>query len=451
MKTLTLLMWALISPLLYSHSSRTLAETLCEAREVQVKSNFIQIEPTGLDDTANIQCALDLAVESDIPEIRLTRGDFYISSLSRQNFRGTLQGRGTEHTRLNILHRSIDCAAIEARGEYPAAVKFAGGEPRVRWLTLVVADDVLPCFTGGAGGIGLKAMILFTGQTGSPSDCLANVIYGTVDHVNLEGPRIYSVVGQPIDTAILVSPEESGNPDCRNSLLGSIRINWALVDGFPTGAGINMRGGAQVSVLNTDFSGNHLGLDINDSNAVVTVFGNRFASKAPGSFACCEGGGSGLVIRNHAAATGATRLSISSNMFDVSSGAFDAAWGIRLTESPDATAVRCLISENRFQLSQGGDYLAAISSWGVSGAIVSANLISTDMRNGEVFLDLDSAILGHSDHWTIVSNTGLADMNVENPNAANIYLGANSGHVLIGPGQAAIVLDEGVDNIVLPQ
>ncbi len=102
-------------------------------------------------------------MEKSIPEIRLTRGDFFISSLSAQNFVGTLQGGGRDHTRLNVLDQSVDCAAMEARGEATAAIKFAGGEPRVRWLTLAVDPTFCPCATGGSYG-GLSAMVHFTGH-----------------------------------------------------------------------------------------------------------------------------------------------------------------------------------------------------------------------------------------------------------------------------------------------
>jgi hypothetical protein len=110
----------------------------------------------------------------------------------------------------------------------------------------------------------------------------------------------------------------------------------------------------------------------------------------------------------------------------------------------------CFISDNRFQLS-GGEILTGISSYGVSGGIVSANRISSYMQTGGVFFDMNSGVMGEADHWTVVSNRGLADVQSWDPEAADIYLGANSSHVLIGPGQAAVVRDEGVENIVLPQ
>jgi len=343
----------------------------------------------------------------------------------------------------------MDCAAMEARGELPAAIKFAGGEPRIRWLTLNVAHDVLPCATGGSSSGGLTAMLHFTGRSGGIPECSADVIYGTVDRVNLPGPRIYSIGPQPVDTAILVLPEESGNPDCRNSLLGSIRINRVQIDGFPIGARISMRGDAQVSVLNTELTGNHSGLELVDSNAVVNVFGNRFASKAPGSVSCCTGGGTGMSVRNSADSGGATRLDLRDNSFDVSAGGFDSAWGIRLTRNSGATLVQPVFSNNHFRLS-GGELATAVWTHGVSGGLVSDNLVSWLLGSGLFLAITSDNSMNQADRWTIVSTRGLAEApgSLEH---CDIYLSKDTSNTLIGPGQAAVVCDDGVDNIVLPQ
>jgi hypothetical protein len=390
-------------------------------------------------------------VERNIPEIRLTRGEFVISSLSVQNFSGTLQGGGKDFTRINILDQSVDCAAVRARGEATAAIKFIGGEPRIRWLTLSVDPLIWPCVTGGGYG-GLDAMIHFTGRPGTPEACTADVIYGTIDRVNLEGPRIYQVEPKPMYTGILTAAEDSGGSTCMNSLLGSVRINRSFIKGFPTGAWLKLRGNAQASVLNNDFDGNYVGLRLDDSNAVVTVFGNRFASKAPGSYSCCESGGTGIGIYNQFVSTGVTHLDIYGNTFDIWSGGFDSSWGIRLTRNPGATSVGLVVTRNHFQLSGGGNLAAAISSHGVSGGVLTDNFFSSYLQGSGLSLYLNADVMGEADHWTFVGNRGLADMYSPDPvDFEHIFLGRNSSNALIGPGQAAIIRDEGVNNTVLPQ
>jgi len=450
MRSLRSRLWAVLPTLLLLQTIPSLAQTVCGAPEVKLGSNYIQVAPNGTDDTENIQCALDLAVERRISEIRLTQGEFFVGSVSVQDFVGTLQGGGKDHTRLSILDQSVDCAASAARGEATAAMKFIGGEPRIRWLTLSVDSDIWPCATGGTYA-GLDAMIHFTGHRGSEA-CTAAVIFGTIDRVNLEGPRIYGIEPKPMYTGVLSDAERSGDPGCRNSLLGSIRINRSLIRGFSTGAWLNLRGNAQVNVLNTDFDGNFVGLRLDDSNALVTIFGNRFASKAPGSFSCCESGGVGIGVHNQIVSTGLTHFDIYGNVFEIRSGGFDSSWGIRLLRNPGATSVGLVATRNHFQLTGGGNLAVAVSSNGVSGGILSDNLFSSYLQGSGLALSVNADFLGEADRWTFVGNRGLADMYIPDlENDAHVFLGVNSSNALIGPGQAAIIRDEGVRNTVLPQ
>ncbi len=142
MRALNLKLWAVLPVILLIHTAPSFAQTVCDAAEVKLGNNFIQVAPAGVDDTANIQCALDLAVEKRIPEIRLTRGDFYISSLLSRGFAGTLQGGGritlglpcwTSRSTVEIRRRhlfrrrtaySLACAGLGAEGGIPAP---AGG------------------------------------------------------------------------------------------------------------------------------------------------------------------------------------------------------------------------------------------------------------------------------------------------------------------------------------
>jgi len=313
-----------------------------------------------------------------------------------------------------------------------------------------VDGSAAPCASGGTGHGGLDAMLHFTDQPGSPAACASGAIHGTVELVNLEGPGRYDFGPQAIYTGVLVSAEKSGNPDCRNTLLGSIRIGRSLIKGFSEGAWLSLRGYAEVNVLDTDFDGNHTGLRIDDSNAVVTLFGNHFVSKAPTATSCCDWtGGTGLRVDNEIASWGTTSLDIYGNTFDVRSAGFDSAWGIRLTRRSGATAVRPVISGNHFQLT--GDLAWAASSHGVSGGILNDNLVTCYLQQGALFLHLDADVMGEADRWTVMSNKGLADVDWPIPDSADFHLGRNSRNTLVGPGQAAVVRDEGVGNIVLPQ
>ena len=92
---------------------------------------IIDVLPTGTDDTENIQCALNAAVQKGVPVVRLAKGDFAISNILVKNFKGSLQGTTRADTHLTILDNSIDCATMLSQGLISAALKFSGGEPKL--------------------------------------------------------------------------------------------------------------------------------------------------------------------------------------------------------------------------------------------------------------------------------------------------------------------------------
>jgi len=442
MKTLMFRLWALLFPLLLTHSNSTLAESLCDAREVQLKNNFIQIAPNGLDDTANIQCALDLAVERNIPEIRLTRGDFYISTLAVQNFRGTLQGGGADHTRVRLLENSIDCNTASA------AVTFAGGEPRIRWLSLIWDSLWGPCSQGL-----LETLLHFTTIGAEPSSCSSDVIAATVDRVVLEGPGNLPYYGELIfRTGVRVEPTQAGI-GCRSALLGSFLLNRSIINRFPYGVEIQMRGGATVGIHKNSFVDNNIGVAVRDSGATVVVAGNHFASENFEPRSICTLAGKGLIVENREAYQNVTRLDVHANTFEVETSGFCRALGLQLARAPSAADTSVVISGNEFLLLGTETYFGtsgtAISSEGVSGAIAKDNEFAESMLHSNLLtvIQVEAGLMDAVTGWTIDSNHGFAG---SDPWAA-ILLGENVTKTLIGPGQGAVVIDYGRDNWVLPQ
>jgi len=452
MKTLTFLLWALLFSLLLTHSNSTLAESLCDAREVQLKNNFIQIGPNGLDDTANIQCALDLAVERNIPEIRLTRGDFYISKLAVQNFRGTLQGGGADFTQVRLKENSIDCAATSS------AITFAGGEPRIRWLSLVWGNIMSPC-TESSRSVGELATILhITGVSADTSSCSSDVISAVIDRISLRGPGFLSGVSH--STAVKVEPTV-GDSACHNSLLGSFRLNRSEIGGFDVATSLRMRGGATVGIHKNGFGNNGLGLVIQDSAATVTVEGNRFQNTNPRStLNICRGFGAGILVSNSELYPAVTRLDVHGNNFHVFDSDGCPGRGLALDQAPGAAVLSIVVSDNKFSLDWTGKDSSgayAIDSQGVSGAVINGNQFAFDQELGSEFVTsirVKATESGGVSGWTIVLNHWYGLNPVNGPydeNWADIVLGDNVSNTLIGPGQGAVVADYGYDNWVLPQ
>jgi len=452
MKTLTFLLWALLFPFLLTHANSTQAETLCDAREVQLRNNFIQIEPTGLDDTANIQCALDLAVERNIAEIRLTRGDFSISTLAVQNFRGTLQGGGKDFTRVSLKENSINCAATTS------VITFAGGEPRIRWLSLVWGWFMEPCTETSRSAGELATLLHLTGVSADASSCNSGVISAVIDRVALEGPGFISGVSH--STAVKVGPTV-GDSACRNALLGSFKLNRSEIHSFDVAMSLRMRGGATIGIHRNDFINNGLGLVIVDSAATVTVAENRFENIFPRStLNICRGFGAGILVANSELYSAVTRMDIHGNNFHVFDDDTCPGRGLALVQGPGTAAVSIAVSNNQFSLDWTGIHLHgayAIDSQGVSGAVISDNQFAFDQELGSDFatsIRVNAADTDGVSGWTIVMNHWYGLNHWYGPyddNWADIILGDNVSNSLVGPGQGAVVTDYGYDNMVLPQ
>ena len=74
----------------------------CYDSRVTLEGDTYLISPTGGDDTSNIQCAFDSAVDQGVPKIKLSKGSFQISSISATDFRGSFEGLSDKATTIKI-------------------------------------------------------------------------------------------------------------------------------------------------------------------------------------------------------------------------------------------------------------------------------------------------------------------------------------------------------------
>jgi len=430
MRSLQFKMWAVLPIILLIQAMPSAAQTVCGAAEVKLGNNFIQIAPTGVDDTENIQCALDLAVERNMPEVRLTRGDFSIGALSVQGFHGTLQGGGRDYTRLVLRPNTFSC-------DYgSAAIRFSGGEPRVRWLSVTWDPATNPC-----PGI----LLHFTGSEGSADSCSSDVIYATVDRVALHGPSTGFGDATSYSTAVAAWPLDSTSENCNNSLLGTLRVNRSVISGFGTGVRLNLQGGAQAGIFQNVLDGNHTGMFVRDSNAVVTVSGNHFASVGNASVSSCFGAGVGVRISKHVGTDDYLRLDLYRNTFDVDVGWPCTGFGIWMDQGVGAGALDTVISSNQFHLHSIATGIQAVD---VSAVTVNSNTF--EMGSQDTLGLLVSAVFSYPEPvsgWTVVSNSGFGGSD----GGTDILLDEGTSNNLIGPNQGARVVDNGTNNSVLPQ
>ena len=219
------------------------AANVCDEGFVRVSATTISVAPTGGDDTANLQCALDLATAMPAATVSLDAGTYRTSFLEVEDFRGVFTGAGRDVTMVVTLPEGLDCVGRLAETGQVHLMTFARGDVTVRDLTIGVGGDTAcaePWFEevdeNGEGLIASDVDVLafrpalpVAGQCDPPG----------VQDVAVENVRIVGDVaniGDPLEIstdfwrAIIAGGYGFGPcPDSRS--IGSVTITDSIVDG----------------------------------------------------------------------------------------------------------------------------------------------------------------------------------------------------------------------------
>ena len=407
----------------------------CNDEFVQVDDTalVINVAATGLDDTANIQCALDVAAAEGYPIVRLAADMYFAGGLLVENFKGTLEGRTMATTVVEVLDKSINCDAMELDGLSSSVIKFVGGEPRIRFMTIIANH---PCVSDTL----LRNILHFTGRAATAENCNNDVIFAAVDRLAIDamdwinGPK----------TAISVSAEGSTLPGCTDTLLGTFKLNRSKISNAVTAVYTAMKAGAQVDINFNEFRDNKTSILLRDTNQNTTITTNKFfnedtsAEFGTARFKAID------VFTSSVDAPKVTRVVIHNNEFNMQSIFDESATVIWMINDTGRTAISTVITNNRFDLS--GNQVIGIFSKSVSNAHVSANRFTGDGRQA-IFSNGDTEL---ATGWTITANLGLKEF-TSWPAEIDIFLGSETAQCIVGPGQQAGVVDAGTDNTVLAQ
>lgn len=402
----------------------------CDSQFVSQNPNelVLDISPTGADDTVNIQCALDLAAESGIPVVRLGKAEYTISSIIVTGFNGSFQGTTRNDSILNIADQSISCTSMENQGLTSSAIKFVHGEPRLRFMTINAGN---PCSSSDP----LKNLIHFTGLDANDGECKNDVIFGTVDRITITGPGRES----SILSAIGVTPEAAELGGCKNTLLGTFKLNRSEIRGFSTGITSSMKARAQVDVNFSTFINNSTAISLADSNQSTTITANVFNSENSDPAISTANGI--LVTTLSADAPSKTRVVINNNQFTFTDSVDNS--GNAITAGIFNTVIQEVsisITNNTFTLA--GQELIAINGIDINNATVSTNKFSGVGLYGIIADSNDSSGVSN---WTITANTGFGSFT----SLSDIFLSTNTSQFIIGPNQNATTDDQGTDNTIL--
>jgi hypothetical protein len=228
------------------------ADTPCDSAFVTQSGSVITVKPTGVDDTANIQCAFDVAVASGPGvDVRLKSGTFHTAQIVVNDFQGEFAGDGAKNTVIvnlpNLYVTPVDMYlnAPSADNPWPSLFAFVNGD-------FAIAD--LAIHIGGDNGT--------TGWT----------IFG-IDPPIIELAHAVVILGTEADAKferVLVEGELM-----ENSLLGYNLINGIFFEGFIGEVSPPILGSFQVydSTFRRVASGTPV---VNLSNSVVVISHNTF-------------------------------------------------------------------------------------------------------------------------------------------------------------------------------
>ena len=403
------------------------AQSTCDGDFVKFRDHAINILPTGVDDTVNLQCALDHAIANDFPLVNLGKAEYFISSVIAANYVGTLSGSTIASTTVNVLNDSINCQAMLDRKRAPSAIKFASGEPRIRNMTIVTDT---PCVDHSIG----LYVLHFTGVADQETSCTSDVIFGSVDRVVLQGTEVYD----PLSTAVAALPEGSFFGGCQTTLLGTFKLNRSEITGYTNGVTTILHSGAQVDINFNHFAHNRFDVLIPNANLSATITRNNFIGVA-GS----ESDYTGIqVLTDDIAAPDSNRVVIHKNTFDIAAPGPANGSAIMFNQTEKIAKLSTIASENTFNLA--GNAAFGIVGGGVSGSIVNGNLFRGSASTG---IAANPASSAQSSNWAILANLGFKNLETQGP---DILLGPDLVNSVVGANQTDQVQDLGTGNTVLP-
>ena len=385
----------------------------------------INVTANGVDDTLNLQCAINSAASTGMPVVRLASSTYRVSQLIARDFSGSLSGTTTSSTTLEILDGSIDCNAMTVAGRTPAAIKFDGGKARIERMTILAGS---PCMTGS-----LKTVLHFTGESSLDESCANDVIFANVDRVNILGAGMDGLT----ETAVSVFAEGNFLDGCKQTLLGTFKLNRSLVSGFPVGLESLMKGSAQVDVSFNEFGENLVAIDMTDSNQNATITNNTINGDNTADSAY-TGILAGTISDD---APTANRVVINNNTFNIRSTFVPASNAVLFDQQGNIANISTVITNNRFNL-DGASTTGVISS-DVNKGHIAANRFSGNGQAGVMVLADRTDVNG----WTVTSNTGFASFL---SSSADVVFGTGTRNCILGTGQGATFTDMGTGNSTPP-
>jgi hypothetical protein len=400
-------------------SLNSYAQALDCGPSVSLANGIITIAPEGGSDTPKIQCALDAAGALGVTTVRLAAGSFGISQIIVEGFEGTFQGQSIASTLLFIFSDSIDCDAELDAGRTPAGIKFINGNVKVARMTI---ETDAPCIESTSRATRF-ALIHFTGSD-ALSGCESETGFGQVDRVEMRTYRAQTEL--PATTAVAAFAEGKFLGTCRDTQLGTFKLNRSELINFVRGVDVSLRGAGQVDINFSRFQNIRQAVVAENANQLMTVQSNEFnVNTFPDDSLFL-----GVVVANESGPV-QNRVVVYNNEFSWS-GINVTGTGV-LLESTAEINLSAAITGNTFR-AIGDGAMTWVELSNINGGSISGNTFEGSSFSG-IDVGGSTNVISGNDFSALMPTVG-----------DSIFLNGSSSNNIVGPLQSALILDIGVGN-----
>jgi hypothetical protein len=338
----------------------TLAMPVCNPAFVTIDSAGAIVSPTGLNDTANLQCAFDAAVSAGPGmTVRLVEGTYHTAQIVVNDFYGQFLGAGANRTLIlnlsDVYVTPVDFFLIPPSAANPAPFLFTflNGDYSISDLAINIIGTH-PTQSWTIYGIDPPLHELAAAVA-----CLGNEAHVRVDHVLVKGEHLPgSLFGFNLFQAIYF---EGFIGDPSPAITGSFQVQFSTFSAMASGTPLYNVANAAIVISHNHFEDSTWGMDVNGiQNSSVEFSHNDITSNI------------GIDIYNM------DERGVNGNTFLIVNNQFRGENGVYLQYTGEGN--RCLVKGNNVQHVTGiGIYLGP----GVNGCMVVGRSTKTSVLDSD--------------------------------------------------------------------